>query len=171
MNILYLLKTLKTNKLSELAAIIDAPTLDMNLAIWEAIDRGEIELDEDKDRVTALKDADTWHDPELANKLIRVIQHYSRQETNITRGRLQSYMNNPRRGYGYPVHEYLMTLQHLIDVGQVVEEVISVPGVRKVRPPHTFVFLGLPENEEQNAEWNAKAVNKWIDDFEKTKVK
>lgn len=56
MNILYLLQILKTNKLSELAEAIDAPPLDMNLGVWEAIDRGEIEVDEDKDRIKALKE-------------------------------------------------------------------------------------------------------------------
>jgi hypothetical protein len=58
----------------------------------------------------------------------------------------------------------------LIDEGQVTEEIISVPKTGK-RPFHKFVFIGLPENAEQNPEWNAKAVNKWIDDFAKNAVK
>lgn len=168
MNILYLLNTLKTNKLSDLTANIDAVPLDMNLAIWEALDRGEIEIDEDKDRITPLVTWEAWHDPALANKLIRVIQHYAKNGVNITRGRLQSYIKDPMTGQGYPTHEYLMTLQFLIDQGQVVEETVSVPKTPK-RPYHKFVFLCLPENDNQ--EMNAKAVNKWIDDFEKTKVK
>lgn len=169
MNILYLLKVLKTNKITELAQAIDAPPLDMNLAIWAAIDAGEIEMDEDKNRVEPLKEATVWQDPELATKLLRVIQHYAKNGTNITRGRLQSYIKEPITGQGYPLHEYLMTLQSLVDAGTVIEEVVSVPGVKKVRPPHKFVFLCLPGND--NEEMNAKAVNKWIDDFAKTKVK
>lgn len=167
MNILYLLETLKTEKLSDLTATMDMAPLDMNLAVWDALDNGDIEIDEEKDKVKALKKAEAWHDPDLATKLIRTIQHYAANETNITRGRLNSYMKDPVTSLGYPLHEYLMTLQYLIDKGQVVEEVISVPEVKDKRPYHKFVFLCLPENDNQ--EWNARAVNKWIDDFEKTK--
>ena len=166
MNIPYLLKTLNTNKLSELMQTIDTPPLDSNLAVWEALDRGEIEIDEDKDRVKALAEPQPWHNPDLATKLIRVIQHYAQNETNITRGRLNGYMKDPLTSQGYPIHEYLMTLQYLIDEGQVIEEVVSVPKT-KGRPYHRFVFLCLPGND--NAEWNARAVNKWIDDFAKVK--
>lgn len=168
MNILYLLKTLNTNKLSELVANIDLPPLDMNLAIWGAIDAGEIEVNEEKDRVTALKDAEPSSDPDLSSKLIRVIQHYAANEVNVTRGRLNTYVKDPVSGQGHAWHEYIMALQHLIDDGHVVEEVLSVPKTKK-RPYHKFVFLGLPEND--NAEWNAREVNKWIANFESGKVK
>lgn len=167
MNIPYLLKTIKTNKLSELVACIEAPPIDVNLAIWEAIDAGDIEIDEDKDRVKVLtEDVQPWHDPELAGKLLRVIQHYCANDTNITRGRMNAFIQEPITTKGYPMHEYFMSLQYLVDNGTVVEEVVSVPKSGK-RPYHKFVFLCLPDND--NAEWNAKAVNKWIADFEKAK--
>jgi hypothetical protein len=174
MNIPYLIKVAKTNKLSELVALIDTPPLDMNLAIWDSIDAGEIEVDEEKDRIKVVipeEDIQPWQDPDLANKLIRTIQHYAKNDTNITRGRLNGYIKEPITDKGYPMHEYFMTLQALIDTGQVTEEIISVPGVKGKREPHKFAFLCLPENGEQNAEWNAKAVNKWIADSEKNKVK
>lgn len=168
MNILYLLKCIDSNKLSDLTAAIDMPPIDLNLAIWGAIERGEIEIDENKDRVKALKDdAEAWHNPDLASKLIRVFQHYAENEANITRGRLSSYMKDPVTGQGYPIHEFVMTLQYLIDQGTIEEEVISVPELKGKRPYHRFVFLCLPGNDNQ--EWNAKAVNKWIADFEKAK--
>ena len=164
MNLLYLLKILKTNKLSELVANMDLPPLDINLAIWEAIDNGEIEIDEDKDRVKALKDAEPWQNPDLATKLIRVFQHYAANQANITRGRLNGYIKDPATEQGYKWHEYIMTLQYLIDNGQVVEEVISVPKVGK-RPYHKFAFLCLPG--QNNQEWNARTINQWIDTFAK----
>ena len=169
MNILYLLKVLGTSKLSELVAAIDAPPLDMNLAIWDAIDNGEIEADEQKDSVKALKPAELWHNPDLGSKLIRAIQHYAANGINITKGRLQSYIKEPITNQGYPQHEYLMTLQYLIDTGTIVEHVIAVPEIKKKRPFHRFVFLCLPENQTVNEEWNSKAVNKWIADWEKKK--
>lgn len=172
MNIPYLVKVAKSNKLSEVVALMDMPPIDMNLAIWDSIDAGEIEVDEEKDRITVLVETvEPWQNTDLANKIVRVIQHYAKNETNITRGRLNGYVKEPITGKGYPMHEYFMSLQALIDAGTITEEVISVPGVKGKRQPHIFAFLGLPENDEVNAEWNAKAVNKWISDMEKNKVK
>lgn len=168
MNILYLLKVLDTSRLDEFVASIELPPLDMNLAIWGAIDRGEIEINERKKRVKMLKEAEPWHDPDLASKLLRVIQQYVNNGTNITVGRMNSYIKDPASGRGYPLHEYLMTMQYLIDTGQVLEETVSVPKT-KTRPFRQFVFLCLPGND--NAEMNAKAVNKWLAQWESKKVK
>lgn len=179
MNAAYLLKILNTEKLDEFVANIDLPAIDMNLALWEAIDRGEIEIDDAKGRVKLLKEPEPSSDPDLKNKILRVIQHYAREETNVTRGRLNSYVKDPTSGQGYPWHEYIMAVQHLIDGELVEQEVIEVPeAVKKfkdkkgrpkqkvVRPAHKFAFLGLVENSEKNAEWNKKAVDKWIADVE-----
>lgn len=170
MNILYLLKVLDTNKLSELVKNMELPPLDINLALWDAVDAGEIEINQKKDRVKALKEADPWRDADLANKLIRVVQHYARDEANVTVGRMHGYIKDPLTEVGYKVHEYLMTMQYLIDSGQVIEMPISVPKTAK-RPYQKFVFLCLPENAEHNEEWNARVVNKWIDNWKPSKVK
>lgn len=179
MNIPYFLSILDTDKLSELVANIDLPPLDLNLAIWEAIDRKEIEVDEENDKVKLLVTPEPTCDPDLRNKILRAIQHYTREKTNITRGRLNSYIKDPVSGQGYPWHEYIMAVQRLIDSGLVVQDVIDVPEKRRtfigkkgkkkekvVRPAHKFAFLGLKENEDVNAEWNAAAVNKWMEDVE-----
>jgi hypothetical protein len=164
----YLVKTVKSNKLSELVACIDAPPLDMNLAMWDAVEAGEIEIDDKKDRVKLLVEPEAWRNPDLAHKLIRTIQHYAKNDTNITRGRMNALLKEPITNIGYPMHEYFMSLEYLIDTGQIVEHVIEVPKMGK-RPYHKFVFLCLKGND--NEEWNAKAVSKWISEFEKTKVK
>lgn len=168
MNILYLLKTIDSNKLSDLVAAIDAAPIDINLAIWDAIDNGDIEVDGNKDRVKALKEAEEWHSPLLANMIIRVVQHYAKNETNITRGRLDADMKDPTTGDGYKWHEYLMTLQAMIDKGVIIEDIRTVPKTKN-RPFHRFVFLCLPEND--NEEWNSRQINKWIDNFKPNKVK
>lgn len=165
-NILYLLKILKTNKLSELVQNIDLPALDINLAIWEAERDGKVEIDQEKGTITALVDHEVSFDSDLANKLIRVIQHYTSNEINVTRGRLTILVKNQGQEHNYPYHEYLMALQYLIDSGQVIELEMSVPKVGK-RPYHKFVFLCLPEND--NEEWNKNEVNKWIANFAKKK--
>lgn len=165
-NILYLLKILNTNKISELVANIDLPPIDINLAIWDATKTGEVEVDDDKGTITALKPAEASFNADLGNKLIRVIQHYASKELNVTRGTLNSVIKDPGTDKGYAWHEYLMALQYLIDSGQIVEEQVSVPKTNK-RPYHKFVFLCLPEND--NEEWNAREVNKWIANWNKKK--
>jgi hypothetical protein len=176
MNLLYLIHVLSLDnsakaKLSEVVAAIDLPPLDMNLAIWGALDRGEIEIDEKKDKITPLVTYERWHDTPLAKKLLEVVSHYAANGTNITVGRMNSYIKDPVTHRGYPFHEYLMTMQYLIETNQVLEQVVSVPEIKNKRPFHRFVFLCLPENEAKNEEMNSKAINKWIAEFEKNKVK
>lgn len=168
MNIPYLLKILKTNKIQELVANIDLPPIDINLAIWDSIKAGQIEVDEKKGTITALTDPEVTFDSDLASKLLRVIQHYASQEINVTRGTLNGVIKDPQTDRGYPWHEYLMALNYLIDSGQILEEEVSVPKTKN-RPYHKFIFLCLPDND--NEEWNAREVNKWIANFENTKVK
>lgn len=168
MNILYLLKILKTNKISELVQNIDLPPIDINLAIWDAIKNGEVEVDEQKDRIKPLKEAEVSFNSDLATKLIRVIQHYASKEINVTRGTLNSVIKDPSTDRGYPWHDYMTSLQYLIDSGQVLEMEVSVPKSGD-RPYHRFVFLCLPDND--NEEWNSREVNKWIANWNRDKVK
>lgn len=168
MNILYLLKILNTNKISELVANIDAPFLDINLAIWDAAKAGDVEIDENKDRIVALKEPEITFNSDLATKLLRTMQHYNARETNITRGRLNTLVKNTATEFNYAWHEYIMALQYLIDSGQIEEQVISVPKSNK-RPYHKFVFLCFADNP--NEEWNSREVNNWIANWEKKKVK
>lgn len=167
-NLPYLLKILKTNKLTELVANLDLPFLDMNLLIWDAVKAGDIEVNEEKDRVKALKEPEITFDSDLASKLLRTIQHYESKEVNITRGRLTNLVKNVGSEFNYPYHEYLMALQYLIDSSQIEEEVVSVPKLDK-RPAHKFVFLQFPNNP--NEEWNSREVNNWVANWEKNKVK
>lgn len=168
MNVPYLLKILKTNKLSELVANIDLAPIDLNLAIWDAERAEQVEVNADKDSIKSLVEPEITFDSDLASKLLRVMQQYERQEINVTRGRLNSMMKDPGTNIGYPYHEYLMALHYLIDSGQIEEEVVAVPKSGE-RPYHKFVFLQFPDNP--NEEWNSGEVNKWIANFNKKAVK
>jgi hypothetical protein len=165
-NIPYLLKTLKTTKLSELVANIDLPPLDVNLLLWDAEKNGQIKIDVEKDKVKILAEPEVTFNPDLSNKLIRWIQHYAEQEINISRGRLNQAIKDPITGAGYGYHDYITALQYLIDSGQVEEVAVKVPKDGE-RPSHTFSFLQLPENP--NEEWNKREVNKWIENWNKTR--
>lgn len=166
MNLPYLLKILKTNKVSELVENIDLPPIDINLAIWDAIKDGQVEVNEEKGTIKLLKEPEKSFDSDLSNKLIRVIQHYASKDINVTRGTLNTVIKDVTTGRGYAWHEYIMALQYLIDSEQVLEMEVSVPKNGK-RPYHRFVFLGLPDND--NEEWNAREVNKWIANWAKKK--
>lgn len=169
MNIVYLLGILGTSKISELVSNIDLPPIDINLAIWDAKDAGQVEVDEANDRIAILEDTAPTCDEALADKLLRVISYYAKQERNITRGVLNSIIKDPASNLGYPWHEYIMALQWLVDTGKVEELEVSVPEVKNKRPYRRFAFLGLPGNP--NEEWNSSEVNKWISTFEKKSVK
>lgn len=182
MNIPYLLKILETDKVSELVANIEATPLDIDLALEDAQAAGQIKVDKEADHIEVLKEAEPSGDPELANKLLRTIQNYARQNTNITRGRMNALVKDPMTGAGYAWHDYITSLHYLIDTGVIEQAVVDVPRAvkkfmdkkgrqkeKEIRPAHKFAFLQLPENGENNAEWNAKIVNKWIDDFAKVK--
>ena len=149
-------------------ANIDAPFLDINLAIWDAAKNGEVEIDETKDKITALKEPEISFNSDLANKLLRTMQHYSARETNITRGRLNTLVKNTGTEFNYAWHDYLMALQYLIDSDQIEEQEVTVPKLLK-RPYHKFVFLCFKDNP--NEEWNSREVNNWIANWEKNKVK
>ena len=168
MNIPYLLKILNTNKIQELVSNIDLPPIDINLAIWDAISAKQVEVDEKKGTITALVEPEASFNSDLASKLLRVIQHYASKEMNVTRGTLNSVIKDPSSDRGYPWHEYICALQYLIDSGQVIEEVVSVPKTKN-RPYHKFVFLCLEGNDNQ--EWNAREVNKWLANWKPSKVK
>lgn len=166
MNIPYLLKILGTNKLSELVENIDLSPLDINLALDDAENAGQIEIDRKKDKIKVLKEPEISFDSDLASKLLRTMQNYEKREKNITRGKLNSWIKDPMTGVGYPWHEYLMALQYLIDSGQIQQEVVKVPKTDK-RPYHVFVFLQFADNP--NEDWNRSVVNNWIANFAKKK--
>lgn len=138
----------------------------MNLLIKDAEKAGEIEVNMKKDRVTALKKPEITFNADLANKLVRTMQHYWAEGINPTRGRLNSLIKDPVTGQGYPWHEYITTLQYLIDSEQIIEMIESVPKENK-RPYHKFVFLCLADNP--NEDWNRAEVNKWIANWNKKK--
>lgn len=166
MNIPYLLKILDTNKLSVLVENLDLPFLDIDLAIDDSITAGQIEVNREKDKVKVLIEPEITFDSDLANKLLRTMQHRAKKEINITRGRLTFLVKNEASQFNYPYHEYLMALQYLIDSGQINQEVVSVPKEGK-RPYHKFVFLQFPDNP--NEDWNKTEVNKWIANWNKKK--
>lgn len=159
MNILYLLKTLDTTNLEDVVKSIDLAPLDLNLAIGEAEARGEIEVDREKGKIKALVEStDTWHDPELADKILRTMDLYAAQKHNLTAGRLNSLIYIPGGDNFYKLHEYLMTVQHLIDTGVIYEDKRTIPEVNKM-PGTTLIFLCREGIGDKS--WNDADTEEW----------
>lgn len=162
------MQILGTKKLSVLIENIDLPLIDINLALFDAEKAGEVEINREKDKIIALQEATPSCNEALADKLYRVIRHYADKEVNITVGKLTGWVKNPMVEYNYPYHEYVTSLQYLIDTKKVIEHEMTVPKTKN-RPFHRFVFLCLPGND--NEEWNAREINKFISDWKPDKVK
>lgn len=146
---------------SELITEIDEVALDMNLMLWDAEEAGKITVDLSNDTVELCVAPKPSCNKELAEKIMLTVQHYVNNKRNLTRGRLNSQIKDPMTGKGYKWHEYLMSLQYLIDEGQIIEEVITIPKLKKPkRAERKMVFLGLPGYD--NAEWNARVVNELL---------
>lgn len=145
---------------------IDLPFLDINLAIDDAIEAGQIEVDREKDRIELLQKPEVTFDSDLAGKLLRTMQHYAKKELNITRGRLTSLVKNNGSQFNYPYHDYLMALQYLIDSKQIEVEEVTIPKQGK-RPFQKWFVLQFPGNP--NEDWNRNAVNKFIANWNKNK--
>lgn len=173
MNLPYILKTLKTTKLSELVANIDAPPIDINIALWDAVKNGSIELNEAKDKVKLLVEVETpknmtIEEIEMRQKVLRVIDEFGKREALPTRGRLIGYIKDPVTQQGYKTHDLIVAVQSLLDEGLIVEKILSVPAIKDVRPFNRFVFYGFPDNQQMD-EWAEKAIAKWLAQFDKKK--
>lgn len=165
MNVLYLLSILDTKEVTVLVDNIDLPLVDIDLALWDAQEKGLIEIDFNKNSIKPLvNDYEISGDGSIQNKILSVMQHYEKEHINVTRGHLNNLFKAPHSDHNYPWHEYLMALQVLIDREQIGQEVVTVPEIKGQRPFHRFVFLTFPHNP--NEEWNQREVEQWKKSYE-----
>lgn len=180
--LLQLLKALDTTDLKVVVGSLSMSPLDIDLVLYEAQENGGVDVDRDKGTIKALKEAEPYFDAELAKKLCDTMGFYDRQEANVTRGRLEqnaldlnalsAASGDPRGRYSYPVHDFVCTMYALEngqvpDMPKVYKYVIEVPEIKKVRPFNRFEFFTLEDHQE----FGAKAVQVFIDQFNKKKVK
>lgn len=168
--LLTLLKALNTTDLLKVVSHLGMASIDIDLLLYEAQANGEVEIDKAKGKIKALKEPDTlWYNSELANKFVRIIKEYDRQEANITRSRLEIITLDPQGRYGYPPHEFVCTIYALeqgivgIEKPEVYE--ITVPEIKGKRPFHRFKFYTYTDHQE----FGAKAVNEFMEQFEQKK--
>lgn len=169
--LLTLIKALDTNKLIDVVGSISLPPIDIDLMLYNAQENGFIELSEDKQKLTVLKDTDeVYYDAGLLNKIRNIIRHYDRQEANITYNRLFEIvcnLNHPNERYGYAIHDFVCTMYQVDNSSDIKTYEIEVPEVKDKRPYNKFKFYTFVNHQE----FGARAVNDFIDQFNDKKVK
>lgn len=160
--LLTLIKVLATNDLDIIVANIELPPIDIDVMLYEAQENGEVEIDKEKNTIKALKEPEyLYSEPKLYGQIMKLVEHYDKQEANITKSRLEGVVLNPG-GFGYPRHDFVCTLFCIEENAKVKKYEIKVPKSKK-RPAHTFEFYTLLDHQE----YGAKAVNAFIDSFDK----
>lgn len=170
--LLTLLQALDTTDLRKVIARLSLSPLDIDLLLYDGQENGEIEIDKESGKITALKEpAHLYYDPELAIKLVKIIKRYDEQGANITRNRLEEVTLDLAGKHGYPIHDFVCTMyaleQGLPEHPPVNKYEINVPEIKKQRPANTFTFYTLLDHQE----FGAKAVSEFIDQFAKKSVK
>lgn len=169
-NINYLLECLETEKLSELVACLDLPLLDINILLWDAEQSGAVEIDRENDKIVSNEKGVPFYNQQLARNMLKAVRYYADvHKTNLTIGRLATWVCNPGIDHNYLQHEYIATLQYLINTKQVLEQKVVVPkdGGREEK---IFNFLCLPENDEASDDWNKAEVDKFIASWDSASV-
>lgn len=170
--LLTLVKAANTTDLKTIVSYLSMSPLDIDLLLYEAQENGDVAIDKEKGTITALKEPSSlYYDPVLSDKLERIIKQYDKQGANITRNRLEQITLDLVGKHGYPIHDFVCTMyameQGAVPGAKVNKYDISVPEIKKKRPANTFTFYTFLDHQE----FGAKAVNDFIEQFDKSTVK
>lgn len=172
-NILYLMRILnfKKGKLDDFfeqtGLLLQESYLDVNIALWEAVDRGEISLT-NTDKGVVLEDKGKLLnrfgvDIDLAEKLVKVVNQYSKDGRLIDKNRLDSYvitgnLMDPK------FHVYFCALDWLVEEGKLIRDVITVEADKAFkRPKRVFMVFMMPG--EQDKGFQQKFIDAWLSQF------
>lgn len=161
--LLTLLKALGTTDLTQVIYNLTMAPIDVDVLLYEAQERGEVEIDKKKNHIKALKEPENlYYNEKLLEQIKKLIRFYDQQEANITRSRLGMVVVDPAGSNGYSRQDYHCTMYYLDESGDVNKYEIDVPKEGK-RPAHKFEFYTFLDHRE----FGAKAVNDFIDQFSK----
>lgn len=161
--LLTLLKALNTEDLTKVITSLGLCALDIDVLLYEAQERGEVEIDRKKGIIKALKELEElYYNEKLLEQIKKIIHFYDGQGANITRNRLGMVAVDPMGKYGYAEHDFECTMFYLDEAGDVNKYEIDVPKKGK-RPANRFEFYTFLDHQE----FGAKAVNNYIDQFKK----
>lgn len=100
--------------------LIALPPIDINAAMWAAIERGWLaKLNPKSKRIPILELPDSWHFGEAQENLQELIVYafhqLGEQETDLEEYSLNQWLQ------GYPSHEFLIAMKYLLDTEQLAE--------------------------------------------------
>lgn len=169
LNIPYIATVYKINKISSLIENIDAPVLDINLALWDAEDSGLIKLDREKDTIEVLEFGRTLPNPELLAKLKEVIAWYNADGRAVNRNKLVSHTFSNSTRFDPPRQDFFCGLDWAVENGQIIahEVEVELPAGKKGNRTKTakFVVYSLPEYDAK------EMVDNFIDDVKASRKK
>jgi hypothetical protein len=161
--LLTLLKALNTEKLDEVIGAMQMAALDIDVMLYDAQKRGQIEIDREKNKIKALTEPENfYYNEKLLEQLKKLIGFYDEQGANITRNRLGLVAVDPMGGHGYTTHDFECTMLYLDESGEVNKYEIDVPKKGK-RPANKFEFYTFLDHQK----FGEEAVEKFIDQFKK----
>lgn len=139
--IAYLIQQYPEHKLEQIIGLVQLPAIDINVAIWTAIDNGLIsEPDQETGKSTFLKAPKKWQfgdtvDP-LKETLIYAFKNLAKKESDIEENYLNGWLQ------GYTPHDELIAMKQLLN-DQVFAEYMIEDGDSQ------YTFYTLYENRDK----------------------
>lgn len=146
----YLVKQYPEHKLEQLVSLLSTPAIDINTAVWYAVELGFVaEPDKKTGKVELLKQPDSWDfGPDygaLEDMLLYAFQQTAKQKTDLE----ENYVSNWT--LGHPSHDVMIAMLRLLEDERIAKYVIE-----DGENPYTFYTLF----ENRKKLWGRKQFNK-----------
>lgn len=144
--VVYLAEQYPEHNLTQLISLLQLPAIDINNAVWAAIDMGWLtEPDKKTKRVEVLQRPEPYYFGEsvddLQDILLYAFERLGKQETDLEEYSLSQWVQ------GYPSHDVLIAMRLLLD-GKKLHEYMIEDG------ENNYTFYTLYENKDKV--WGSK---------------
>lgn len=139
--VVYLASQFPDHTLTQLIGLLQMPSIDINTAIWKAIELGWLSKpDSETGHIKVLQKPERWYFGEdiddLQTTLLYAFEELATQETDMEEYSINAWLN------GYPTHDFLVAMRVLIEDKQLHEYVIE-DGKNK------YTFYTLYRNKDK----------------------
>lgn len=147
----YLAQQYPEHDLKGLLGLLVMPPINMNTAIWKAVEHGWLaEPDKKTGEVKVLATPEHWEFGELVENLMDLLVYaftaLAKQETDLEDFDVSHWTQ------GYPSHDVLVAMKRLLDKGILAQ--YDVDDVEDNGTVNTYTFYTLAENAEK--QWGRK---------------
>lgn len=164
LNIPYILSVYEIKKLSHLIENIDAPVIDINLALWAYEKEGVITIDRKKDTVDITgKWVKTFENNELLGKLKEVVRFYNQDGRAVNRGKLEAHTFSQSSRYDPPRQDFFLALDWAVEQGEIFKEEVEIENEKGKKLKFVVYWVGGYERDEM--------INNFISDVKMARKK